>query len=229
MKKTSLLLFLGLTVVTSLNSQPTDRVMDYALQSVKILEDGSYIEGAENIKTYKSENPFIVQSLKRIYGVAANDQYSYEINSITSSGRTYKEITIVETGKDQTRSFEFTARSEDTNVALLQKQIAQRRNEWIERCNANDASDLVTHLYSHAPIYFNHKKVIASRDALIKAYGYMNDEKYSLQLTPMHLEIVSNDLAFEIGQCSGSYRGKYVLVWKKDKKDRWRILIDSNI
>ncbi len=222
-------MFLGLAGVTLLNSQPTRSSMDYALYSVKILEDGSYIEGAENIKTYDSENPFVIQSLKRIYGVAANDRYRYEINSIVSAGRTYKEITIVETGKDQKRAFEFMARTEDANVALMQKQIAQRRNEWIERCNANDASDLVTNLYSRDPIYFNHKKVIASRDALIKAYGYMNDEKYSLQLTPMHVEIVSSDVAFEIGQCSGSYRGKYVLVWKKDKKDRWRILIDSNI
>jgi ketosteroid isomerase-like protein len=40
---------------------------------------------------------------------------------------------------------------------------------------------------------------------------------------------VNDNLVYEIGQCKGTYKGKYILVWKKESDGVWRVFIDSNI
>ena len=57
----------------------------------------------------------------------------------------------------------------------------------------------------------------------------MNNKNYRLKLEPLIVKPVSKNLVFEIGQCSGSYDGKYILVWGKDVDGMWKIIIDSNI
>jgi hypothetical protein len=78
-------------------------------------------------------------------------------------------------------------------------------------------------------MYYNHKPIVQGTENLIQEYGYMNRESYSLQLDPKKSVIVNANFVFEIGQCSGSYGGKYVLIWKKEADGNWRIYIDSNI
>jgi hypothetical protein len=55
----------------------------------------------------------------------------------------------------------------------------------------------------------------------------MNNPTYQLTLTPIAVEAAGKDIAFEIGQCSGSYGGKYILVWQKIGNN-WKVLFDSN-
>ena len=107
--------------------------------------------------------------------------------------------------------------------------INKRRAEWIERCNEHDASVLVDEVYAAVPLYYNHKPMIADKEALKEEYGYMNNPEYSLHLNPLHVEKVNSEMIFEIGQCSRSYNGKYILVWKKGENERWSVWIDSNI
>ena len=64
---------------------------------------------------------------------------------------------------------------------------------------------------------------------MIKEYSYMNNKNYRLNLQPLIVKAVNASFAFEIGQCSGSYNGKYILIWKIDSDGSWKIFIDSNI
>jgi hypothetical protein len=57
----------------------------------------------------------------------------------------------------------------------------------------------------------------------------MEREQYHLTLTPIFIEPVSATMVYEIGQCSGSYGGKYILIWQREQDGKWRILLDSNI
>ncbi|MEL7005083.1 MAG: hypothetical protein AAFN93_20440 [Bacteroidota bacterium] len=203
--------------------------IDYSNQSVKILRDGSFIEGKEKIALYNRENPLSVDSLNKIFSVKANDQFVYEIHSTRSQGIPYKQITISEVGNTNNRALELITQADTANLEHLKEQISARRDEWIERCNQHNAEDLITEMYLIEAIYFNHKPVIANQDSLIKEYGYMNRPNYSLHLKPLHVEMVTNNLAYEIGQCSGSYGGKYIIIWTKDKNDKWSVMADSNI
>ena len=99
----------------------------------------------------------------------------------------------------------------------------------MELCNAHDVEGLVNELYSVNTLYYNHKPLVKGREDVIKEYGYMRNEKYSLKLTPLFIEAVNESTVYEIGQCNGSYGGKYILIWKKEADGKWRIFIDSNI
>jgi ketosteroid isomerase-like protein len=57
----------------------------------------------------------------------------------------------------------------------------------------------------------------------------MSNESYQLTLNPITIETVNPETVFEIGQCEGSYNGKYILIWKKQTDGQWRIWVDSNI
>ena len=126
------------------------------------------------------------------------------------------------------RELEFTAKN-DTAALNFNEGIAERRALWIRLCNEHNAEKLVTQLYSENALYFNHKPLVKGTDDLVKEYGYMNYPDYSLTLDPLAVETVADDLIFEIGQCSGSYQGKYILIWKKEPDGIWRIFFDSNV
>jgi len=87
---------------------------------------------------------------------------------------------------------------------------------------------LITNTYVENAVYYNNNRLTIGTDHIIKEYQYMNNPAYQLTLIPIILEGVNETLAFEIGQCSGSYGGKYILVWGKRKGTSWKIIFDSN-
>ncbi|MEL6276528.1 MAG: hypothetical protein AAFU03_15630, partial [Bacteroidota bacterium] len=103
------------------------------------------------------------------------------------------------------------------------------RNAWIDLCNQHDAQQLVDSLYAKNAIYYNHRPVVIGRETIGQTYQYMNDERYQLTLTPIQVEAVNDSLVYEIGQCSGSYGGKYVIIWQLGRDGVWRVILDSNI
>ena len=95
-------------------------------------------------------------------------------------------------------------------------------------CNAHDAHTLVSAMYTPDAIYYNHSGVVRGTEDIARTYSYMNRTSYQLTLTPLAVEVVSGKVALEIGQCSGSYNGKYVIVWVKTGEG-WQVLLDSNV
>ena len=96
-------------------------------------------------------------------------------------------------------------------------------------CNQHDAQQLVAQMYTANAMYYNHKPVVVGRKDITIEYDYMNQANYSLHLEPIIVETLTPALVFEIGQCSGSYGGKYMLIWEKQKDGSWQVLMDSNI
>ena len=125
------------------------------------------------------------------------------------------------------KEFEIIVANDD--IKFDQKEIDQRRKEWMELCNQHNAYNLVSNLYEPEAIYYNHRPVDIGTDKIARTYSYMDRETYSLNLTPIIVHPVANTLVYEIGQCSGSYGGKYMLIWRKNSEGVWQILFDSNI
>ena len=84
-------------------------------------------------------------------------------------------------------------------------------------------------MYSENTLYYNHKPLVVGRELLIEEYSYMNRENYQLTLNPIVVDQVNDKLVFEIGQCKGSYGGKYIIIWRKEESGKWEVFIDSNI
>jgi ketosteroid isomerase-like protein len=215
------------------NSDNTAIEKIYASNAIKIVSVDSIIESSSQIAEYFGNKKNKISSIESLFKIEANKrrQINYEIISYKTEDQLENVQLLIwrlENGK-VIREFEFTEsrNQEAKNVDITT--IADTRKRWMELCNANNAKNLVNQLYSANTIYFNHKPLIIGTKDLIKEYNYMNRSDYSLHLQPLKLEIVNANFAFEIGQCSGGYKGKYILIWERQSDGNWKIHIDSNI
>ncbi len=227
MRLLTLLLCLACATHNAQTTPGTHDAISYGAIAVKILEDDTVLSGKDEIVQFYQSHPLPLEAVETLFRVAANKQFQYEIGAFISEGEPYKQVIITDTENANTRVFEFIARAgadKDFSAA-----IDRRRAQWIALCNQHNAQNLINTLYAENTIYYNHRPVVKTREALIPVYQYMNNPQYSLQLSPLHVEHVNDTMVFEIGQCSGSYNGKYILIWEKAEDGEWYVKIDSNI
>lgn len=202
----------------------------YTDNAVRVFISGKVSEGAQSAAEWWTDQRFALDSLAVIRTLEPHQpEYRYEIVALrTTDGRRMKQLVIWNLeGQRPKRELEFVA-----TVWPLQQyreQLDARRAQWMTRCNAHQAGQLVSELYAPNAVYYNHGPVIQGRDAIADTYQYMNRPDYYLELEPIIVEPVNDHIAFEIGQGKGSYQGKYLLVWQKDEAGQWYILLDSNI
>lgn len=208
-----------------INEHPDSLGQLYLPEAIKIEPSGKVLK----------ETATIVSSLRRFEGIAsvgtieeviANDDFMYEIGAFkTTQNETYKHL-LIRDRKSNKRLLELIAASNTVSDPLTA--IDQRRDEWVRLCNLHRVDSLINQLYMPDAIYYNHQPVIIGREKIAETYSYMRRDTYNLKLTPLVVEPVHERLVFEIGQCSGSYNGKYVIVWKATAEG-WQIFLDSNI
>lgn len=215
----------------AMNTEPLDIASLYYPEGIKVDADGQVFRGSDTIETALQNFGQVIDSVYTIKTVAVGNtgRYEYEIGGfITSEGKPYRHLLVMrKDGEKKVRELEFIAAVVHTTTTT--DALDTFRDQWITRCNAHDAYGLVSKSYTPNAIYYNNKSVIIGTDAIAEKYAYMNRESYNLQLTPISVEMVSDSLALEIGQCSGSYGGKYVLVWQKNEAGEWQVLLDSNV
>ena len=196
-----------------------------------LISKESLSEGRDAFKTqliefYKSRGGMVEFETK--FKIPVYDILEYEISSSqTAKGGSYAHIFIwsKEQGSEQKIAelvFEKSGSSE------ISPELAKARKNWEKLCNKHNSKNLVTELYTEDAIYYNRGRILRGHDQLSQEYSYMNNPAYSLQLNPKHIEVVAEDLIFEIGMCSGSYNLPYILVWKQQDDGSWKIYFDSN-
>ena len=220
--------------VNALNSKDIGSIKSsYATDAIKIISPDSIFNSSSEIANYYSLQKDKIASIESLFSAEANKERAIHYELLRYKNDKFKEyIEIViwrREGQKRLREFEFTQEYTLEAADIDTTNIAERRKLWLELCNSNNAENLVRQLYSTNTIYFNHKPIVKGTEDLIKEYDYMNDKNYTLNLHPKKLEVVNANFAFEIGQCSGSYNGKYILIWKKQANGNWEIYIDSNI
>ncbi|MBT8287319.1 MAG: DUF4440 domain-containing protein [Bacteroidia bacterium] len=203
----------------------------YTTDALKVFSDGTTLNTTDDIANHLFTTLKGAHSIKTKKRLTAHEkrQIDYEVSQFrVKNNENYKQLIIWEKvdGRD-VRAFEFIEKSGEFTAPV--KELNQRREEWMKYCNAHDVSALVNDLYTSNTIYFNHKPAVIGTEKLIKEYSYMENPAYSLKLEPIIIEAVNKELVFEIGQCQGSYNGKYVLIWQKDSDGKWKVLVDSNI
>lgn len=202
----------------------------YAKNAISINDRGEITEGDLAIIEGNKVLGIEERAYKPDFGVAANrdSSYYYEIGKFYSSGVIFGYVQVLALSSTEKKvELEFYTRKSDFQPALVE--IDKRREEWVQLCNAHNAAALINELYTEQTMYYNHRPLVVGRPGLIQNYQYMNRENYSLNLTPLKTEQISDDIVLEIGQCSGSYGGKYIIVWKKNRAGKWEVFLDSNI
>ena len=202
----------------------------YLEDALKINGAGEVLEGALAIvENYRSQAFYIDSiSTSQKYTALLDSTVSYEIGRFWTPDQTFYHLIIWRKNNGiLKRELEFITPIGPKENA--QDEITVSRKEWMALCNAQDAEKLVSESYTENALYYNHKPLVIGRDAIAVEYQYMNNPEYALKLNPLIVEPVNATLAFEIGQCSGSYPGNYIIVWQKGEDGRWRVLLDSNI
>ncbi|ATL44974.1 hypothetical protein OZ664_08625 [Elizabethkingia sp. HX WHF] len=205
----------------------------YDINAVKINSPDNIIEGSSQIANYFKAQKEKITSIKSLFSVEANSKrkINYELVSYkTDDQKEFIGIVIWKVENEKIiREFEFTKESSLDSKKVDTANISERRKLWIQLCNENNPKNLIKELYSSNIIYYNHKPLVKGTDDLIKEYSYMDNKNYHLKLHPLTLKTVNASFAFEIGQCTGSYNGKYIIVWEKGADGKWKIIVDSNI
>ena len=203
----------------------------YHTDVVGITNEG-LLQGSETVKQHLlslgSRHGKLVGS-ESVYEVQVNPLLKYEIQSSqTDKGDQFSHIIIwsKENGSEQIIAEVIYQKTSNSDV--VPAKLTEARLNWVELCNRNDAEILVSNLYTADAIYYNRGRVLTGQADLMEEYSYMNNPSYSLQLNPAHIEMVSDSIIFEIGKCSGSYNLPYILVWRKDLDENWKIYFDSN-
>ena len=189
------------------------------------------IKGRNAINTYLRDfytNHGVLQEFKTHYRRSVVSGLDYEIGSFqTKKGSAFMHIIIWTKENDlDLRIVEVVY--EMSGNKEVPAGIAKAREKWMTLCNTHNSNKLVTELYTEDAIYYNRGRVLKGHNQLSQEYSYMQNPSYKLQLTPEHIEMVSDDMAFEIGKCDGSYYLPYILVWKKQSDGSWKIFMDSN-
>lgn len=219
--------------VDAINNKKLISIQDfYSTESIKIISADITLNSRNDIADYYLLLPNKIISISSLFHVEASKEknINYElIEYETEDEEVFVQLVIWKLDNEKKiREFEFTSKRSEVLVED-EESIANRRNLWVQLCNAHDPKNLVNELYSSTSYYFNHRPLIKGQDNLIKEYGYMKNENYNLTLAPLKLEFVNTNLAYEIGQCEGSYKGKYILVWKKEFDGNWKVFVDSNV
>ena len=170
-----------------------------------------------------------VSDVKSYANLAVNTEFEYEIGGFhTASGKDFAHILIWQTDRGfKRRMVEFVAKKGVVSYAVS-KEIDAARQAWLKLCNAHSPDKLVAECYTDDAIYYNRGRILRGTEAISEEYGYMANPNYSLKLIPAHVEVVSENMVFEIGRCEGSYNLPYLLVWEKQSNGRWQIYLDSN-
>ncbi|HCX22499.1 MAG: hypothetical protein CMB80_17795 [Flammeovirgaceae bacterium] len=213
-------------VVESTNKE--ESIFLHTPGAVKAFEDGSFMSGDSAIEMFYQTNQLTIDTSWTIKRIMANDRYSYEIGSFVSGEKEFTQL-LIWSNQDSVvkRDFEFIAVKE--SVTKIPDEIDSVRNLWMELSNAHQPENLVKSTYHEKALYYNHRPMIVGVEDIARTYDYMNNPGYQLTLEPILIEPVNESLIFEIGQCSGSYGGKYILVWQRNDQGDWKILLDSNI
>ena len=220
--------------VKRINSKNIDSIKNlYNTNSVKIISPENIIENSDQIANYYDLQKGRIKSIKSLFNVEANSKRKINYELISYKTNNKKEFIGIVIWKKENekiiREFEFTKETNQESKKADTAEINERRKLWIKLCNENNSKNLVEELYSKKSIYYNHKPLIKGTEDLIKEYSYMNNKNYHLQLHPLVVKAVNPNFVFEIGQCTGSYGGKYILIWEKDSDGKWKITADSNI
>lgn len=205
----------------------------YNTHAIKILSPDSILNSPTQIANYYNAQKNKITFLESLFRIEANKERGihYELFKYkTDNHKEYVQLVIWSMeNKNVTREFEFTQERTSASASVDTTDIDKRRELWMTLCNSHEVENLVKQLYTPNTMYYNHKPIVQGTEDLIKEYSYMNTKSYSLNLSPLTLEVINTNYAFEIGQCSGSYNGKYILIWEKQADGNWKILIDSNI
>jgi ketosteroid isomerase-like protein len=203
----------------------------YTEQCVLFPENGKAITGKADIAQFYSQKYPNVSKVKTVQvkkRFIETPTLIYEVGTLITDKQEIYPYMVSWNGSKGTWQRELEAMAKKTTSHNDSMQINAAREKWMQLCNAHDHKKLVENLYLKDAYYYNRGRVLEGWESLFTEYKYMSQPSYHLSLKPISVMMVQPDLAYEVGKCSGSYGGHYMLVWEKQRDGEWKVCLDSN-
>lgn len=195
-----------------------------------VITNNDLIRGGEAVQafinTFNRDNP--KSTYTENFSIQVNYSLEYKIGEVKTGEQVYPVMFIEKKSTSSGSEIELLVMYKKEGSTDETGRLDDRRKEWVRLCNGHDASKLVKSLYTPDAYYYNRGRLLTGTKALSAEYAYMNSPNYKLNLTPKHVVFVTENIAYEIGRCSGSYPLPYMMLWQKQDDGTWMILFDSN-
>jgi hypothetical protein len=100
------------------------------------------------------------------------------------------------------------------------------RSSWELFSNQHRPDLIVKNVFASSGRYFYQGTEFKGTD-IAEAYGYMKEVTYAIDLTPLKVVQVNDQLIYEIGVYETNGKGLYFLLWTKEKLE-WKLMLDFN-
>ncbi|QHT69520.1 DUF4440 domain-containing protein [Rhodocytophaga rosea] len=217
--------------VEDYNKKAGDVSECYTEQCVLFPENSKAITGKTDIAQFYSQKYPNVSKVKTVQvkkRFIETPTLIYEVGTLITDKQEMYPYMVSWNGSKGTWQRELEATAKKTTSYNDSVQIDAAREKWMQLCNAHNHQQLVKSLYLKDAYYYNKGRVLQGWESLFTEYKYMSQPSYQLSLKPISVLMVQPDLAYEVGKCSGSYGGHYMLVWEKQKDGEWKVSLDSN-
>ncbi|MEL6303668.1 MAG: hypothetical protein AAFQ20_02655 [Bacteroidota bacterium] len=200
----------------------------YTEQSGIMLNDALHISAEEirkQLSTFSKKVGLLkTYSQTEVFQLRDNQKFvtgTYE----TTNGKTLSSIIGWKRNGTWTKAFEVIYEKTACDH-LGENSVNQARELWEKHSNAHRPDLIVKEVFSENGKYFNRGTLYHGAE-ISGAYGYMNDESYTIKLESLHLSQVNCDMIYDIGTFEVGGKGLYTLIWQK-KADTWKLLLDFN-
>jgi ketosteroid isomerase-like protein len=201
-----------------------DRALLFAEKSAPIqgntLIAGYFTQMQKSVSKFKSIHPY-----KRF---TETENLIYESGYLTTDNQETFSYLTVWNNKNGAWKRELEAIARKTANDNSSELVNAAREKWMQLCNAHAPAQLIEQVYASDAYYYNRGRLLKGWEQITGEYKYMNDPAYQLTLTPKAIQLVQPDMVYEIGKCSGSYGGHYVIRWQKQEAGDWRVTLDTN-
>lgn len=143
----------------------------------------------------------------------------------TSLGRKIPSIIAWRKETTWTKAFEVIAEKSKQLAADIAG-IDVLRSSWELYSNQHRPDLIVRNVFAVNGRYF-YNGIENKGIEIAEAYGYMKNETYTIDLTPLKVYQVNERMIYEIGVYKTNGEGLYFLLWTKEGDD-WKLLLDFN-
>jgi len=115
----------------------------------------------------------------------------------------------------------------------IRLQLDREREQWVRLANRHDPPSHIRRSYTKNAVYFSNGSRSDGWSGIADRYVYMKNPDYRVDLEASYLKRTGEGNVLEIGRYfTGSVRrgegGIYVILWKPQPSDRWKIGLDYN-
>lgn len=143
----------------------------------------------------------------------------------TASGKKYSSVIGWVRSGEWVKAFEAVA-PRGESLEDMKTEINLLRASWELYSNQHRPDLIAKNVFAPTGRYF-YRGTIYTGSNIADAYSYMEDENYSIDLSPQKVIPVNPELTYEIGIFDTGGKGLYFLMWGKAGED-WKLLLDFN-